>query len=124
MRENILHYISTGRREIRDNSFLRDLGARMLSSRRAMSRSMILRIRSKSSAEDEALVSSEERQLNFRLEYLRLTQPHLEPFFLLPKKRTRSLNQIKTIKVCLIRYEVCMERLLAERVLGTTPMGQ
>ena len=66
MRENILHKISTGRREIGDNSFLRDLRARMLSSRRAMSRSMILRIWSNESpAEDEVLVSSGEKTIEF-----------------------------------------------------------
>ena len=42
----MLHKISAGRREIGDNSFLRDFRTRMLSSRRAMSRSMILRITS------------------------------------------------------------------------------
>jgi hypothetical protein len=66
VRENMLHKISAGRREIGDNSFLRDFKARMLSSRRAMSRSMILRATSNgSSAEHEVLVSSGRKQLEF-----------------------------------------------------------
>ena len=66
MRENMLHKISAGRREIGDNSFLRDFRARMLSSRWAMSRSMILRIASNGSpAEHEVLVSSGKRHLDF-----------------------------------------------------------
>ena len=57
----MLHNISVGRREIGDNSFLRDFRARMLSSRRAMSRSMILHAASDGSpAEHEVLVSSGE----------------------------------------------------------------
>ena len=60
----MLHKISAGRREIGDNSFLRDFRARMLSSRRAMSRSMILRATSNgSTAEHVVLVSSGEKQL-------------------------------------------------------------
>ena len=59
MKENMLHNISAGRREMGDNSFLRDFRARMLSSRRAMSRSMILRISSNGlPAEHEVLVLS------------------------------------------------------------------
>ena len=46
LRENMLHKISAGRREIGDSSFLRDFRARILSSRRAMSRSMIPRVTS------------------------------------------------------------------------------
>ena len=62
MRENMLHKISAGRREMRDNSFLRDFRARMLSSSRAISRSMILRISSFGSpAEYEAWVLSGKR---------------------------------------------------------------
>ena len=62
----MLHKISAGRREMGDNSFLRDFRARMLSSRRAMSRSMILRISSNGSpAEHEVLVSSGEKTIGF-----------------------------------------------------------
>ena len=56
-----------------DNSFLRDFRARMLSSRRAMSRSMILRLSSnKSPAEYEVLASSGEKTMSSCLEYLKL----------------------------------------------------
>lgn len=80
MREKIVHKISAGRREIGDNSFLRDFRARMLSSRRAMSRSMILRATSNGSrAEHEVLVSSEEETIGF-----------LIWFFLKKKKHTLS----------------------------------
>ena len=66
MREKILHKISTGRREIGDSSFLRDFRARMLSSRRAMSRSMILRIASNGSpVEHKVLVASGETIIGF-----------------------------------------------------------
>ena len=62
LKENILHKISAGRREeIGDSWFLRDFRARILSSRWAMSRSMILRIMSNGSplaVEHEVLVSS------------------------------------------------------------------
>jgi hypothetical protein len=51
-----------------DNSFLRDFKARMLSSRRAMLRSIILRF---SSSESPAETSGE-KQLDFRSEILRL----------------------------------------------------
>ena len=61
----MLHSISTGRREIGNNSFLRDLGARMLSSRRAMSRSMIRIWANGSLAEHEVLVSSGEKMIGF-----------------------------------------------------------
>ena len=63
-RENILHKISVGRREMVDNSFLRDFRTRMLSCRRAISRSMILSISSNGSpadSEHEVLVSSAEK---------------------------------------------------------------
>ena len=66
MREKTLHKISTGRREIGDNSFLRDFRARILSSRRAISRSMILRIASNGSpVEHEVLVGSGEKTIGF-----------------------------------------------------------
>jgi hypothetical protein len=56
---NMLHRSSTGRREMGDNSFLRDFKARMLSSRRAMLRSIILRVSSSESpAEHKVLVLS------------------------------------------------------------------
>jgi hypothetical protein len=62
----MLHRTSTGRREMGDNSFLRDFRDRMLSSRRAMSRSMILRITSNGSpAEHGVLVSSGEKTIGF-----------------------------------------------------------
>ena len=71
MREKILHKISAGRQEIRDNSFLRDFRARMLSSRREMLQSMILRVTSNGSpAEHEVTVvfklvsSGEKNQLD------------------------------------------------------------
>ena len=57
----MLHKVSAGRREMGDNSFLRDFRARMLSPRWAMSRSMILRVTSNGSqAEHEVLVLSED----------------------------------------------------------------
>jgi hypothetical protein len=50
-----------------DNSFLRDFKTRMLSSRRAMLRSIILRFSSNGPpAEHKVLVSSGEKQLDFR----------------------------------------------------------
>jgi hypothetical protein len=56
-----------------DNSFLLDFKARMLSSRRAMLRSIILRFSSNGSpSEHKVLVSSEEKRLDFRSEILRL----------------------------------------------------
>ena len=66
----MLHKILAGRREMEDKSFLRDLRARILSSRRAMSWSMILRVSSTgngSPAEHEVvlLVSSEEKTVEF-----------------------------------------------------------
>ena len=62
----MLHNISTGRREIGANSFLRDFRARMLSSRRAISRSMILRVSANGSlVEYEVLVSSGEKAIEF-----------------------------------------------------------
>ena len=62
----MLHKISTGRQEMGDNSFLRDFRTRMLSFRRAMSRSMILRISSnRSPAKREILVSSGEKTIGF-----------------------------------------------------------
>ena len=58
----MLHKISAGRGDMGDSSFLRDFKARMLSSRRAISRSMILRVTSNGSqAEHEVLVSSGEK---------------------------------------------------------------
>ena len=64
----MLHKISIRRREMGDNSFLRDFKARIFSSRRAMSRSMILCITSNGSpaaSERAVLVSSDsgERKL-------------------------------------------------------------
>ena len=60
----MLHKISVGRREIEDNSFLRDFRTRILSSRRAMSRSMTLRVTSNESpAEHEVMVSSGEKTI-------------------------------------------------------------
>ena len=67
-RENMLHKISVGRREMGDNPFLRDFRARMFSCRRAISRSMILRISSNglpADSEHEVLVSPEEKALEF-----------------------------------------------------------
>ena len=62
----MLHKISAGRREIGDNSFLRAFRARMLSSRRAMSQSMILRFTSNGSqVEYEVLTSSAEKTIAF-----------------------------------------------------------
>jgi hypothetical protein len=61
MKENMVHIISGGRREIGDNSFLRDFRARMLSSSRAMSRSMILR--ATSNGPQEAFASSGEQMI-------------------------------------------------------------
>ena len=64
----MLHKISTGRREMGDNSFLRDFKARMLSSRRAMLRSIILRVSSNESpAEYNILVSSGEKTIEFQI---------------------------------------------------------
>ena len=62
----MLHKSSAGRREIGDNSFLRDFRDRMLSSRRAISRSMVLRATSNGSpVEHEMLVSSGEETIGF-----------------------------------------------------------
>ena len=57
----MLHRISAGRREMRDNSFLRDFRAWPLSSRRAMLRLMILRVTSNGPAAYEAFVLSGKR---------------------------------------------------------------
>ena len=63
----MLHNISTGRREIGANSFLRDFRARMFSSRRAISRSMILRVSANGSLVEYevVLVSSGEKVIEF-----------------------------------------------------------
>ena len=56
-----------------DNSFLRDFRARMFSSRRAMLRSMILRVSSNASPVDhKVLVSSGENKFDFRSAFLKL----------------------------------------------------
>ena len=62
----MLHKISVGSREMGDSSFLRDFRSRMLSSKRAMLRSMILRFSSNGSpAELKLLESSEEKTIGF-----------------------------------------------------------
>ena len=85
---NMLHKISTGRREMGDNSFLRDFRARMLSSRRAMLRSMILRVSFNGSpAEPKVLVSSGEKSIEFRRSIKKHT--YLETCNLFSTCRTR-----------------------------------
>ena len=65
-RENMLHMISAGRREVGDNSFLWDFKARMLSSRRAISRSMILRVLSNGlPVEDRVLILPGKKTIGF-----------------------------------------------------------
>ena len=79
-RENILHKISAGKREMGDNSFLRDFRARMLSCRWTISRSMILRISSNESpadSEHEVLVSPKEKTLEFLISNFKIGKRNL-----------------------------------------------
>ena len=72
----MLHKISIRRREMGDNSFLRDFKARIFSSRRAMSRSMILRVTSNGSpAKHEVSVSSMENTIGFLVEKKTCLEP-------------------------------------------------
>ena len=62
----MLHKISVGRREMGDNSFLRDFRARILSSKRRMLRSIILRSSSNGPpAEHKLLETSGEKKIGF-----------------------------------------------------------
>ena len=83
LKENILHKLSEGRREIGDSWFLRDFCDRILSSRRAMSWSMILRIKSSGSplaVEPEVLLVSSGKN-TIQVGFLRLI------FFLKKRKK-------------------------------------
>ena len=69
----MLHKTSVGRREMGDNSFLRDFRARMLSFRRAMLRSMIVCASPTGNgtpAEHKPLGSSGEKTVGFLICFL------------------------------------------------------
>ena len=79
-----------------DNSFLRDFKARMLSSRRAISRSMMVRNTSNGSqAEHEVLVSSGEKTIGFLIwifitKLNRKKKAYLQPCDLLNTEEARA----------------------------------
>ena len=107
LREDMSHKISVGERlgEIGDNSFLQDFRTRILSSRRAMSRSMILRVTVTSNgspAKHEVLVSksSGEKTIRFLIEYSKVgnkkthTLSHVILFYSTTKNRKVEKSQL------------------------------
>jgi hypothetical protein len=102
----MLHNISAGRREMGDNSFLRDFRARMLSSRRAISWSMILRAISDGSPAE----GIGEKQLDSRFGFLGLEKKYLEPCGLFSTEEVAW--QARLVKIVVYREEVSWLRRL------------
>ena len=102
---NILHKISTGRREIGDNSFLRDFRARMLSSR-SMLGSMILRDSCIGSpSKRKVLVSSGEKSIRILIKVGKknTTGSHVTD------KKARAQTRSRP-KIWQVKYEAYMMR--------------